>query len=250
MVDPYRSPPENAGPSTELHACSGTGPACGPVAPTAFVEQLLRDQVAWQRKLHRLGALALVVGIAPWLLVLVGIGAEPSTPAPVCEPMPLSQPAPVPEAPVREARSRIVSAWGTMDHASTKRVRATGRANRALLDAFRERDTVVRRVVLTDEEAERMFGDHDLTTRVLPVELPGGERGVKLVKFRASSGFGRLGLQQGDVIVRANGRPLGDPAAALDAYSDASEARHLVLEVLREDKTIVLSVAWESGNAP
>lgn len=69
--------------------------------------------------------------------------------------------------------------------------------------------------------------------------------GVKLYGIRRTSVFGKLGLQNGDLLRTINGFDLTTPDNALDAYAKLRNARHLSLALIRRDRALNLVYAIE-----
>lgn len=247
MRHPYRTPSagQEAGPG--LHSCDGDDSRCDPASRHTMVELLLRDQIAWQKKLARLGKIALVLLVLPWLLLgtsvaISSIEKPPTVVAAACE----HRPELVSEAPAARQTLRPVG-WNAspavQQGIATPVVRAKGHANKALLHAF-ERGIPVRHVVLTGENLSDVFADSDLRTRVIPVELSGGRTGVKLVRLSESSWFWKVGFATGDVLLSLNGIGLGDPEAAVRAFYEAENARHAVFVLERDGEARAISLTW------
>lgn len=69
--------------------------------------------------------------------------------------------------------------------------------------------------------------------RVIPHEEGGEVVGLKVYGVRRSSSFGLLGIQNGDLVRSINGRPLGNPSAAIDAYTSLRTDDEFVVELER-----------------
>lgn len=250
MADPYRTPPAQPDPWNRMHACTQNAPSCGVVPPDVMFAEALREQAELQRKLLRLGrvmaAAVVVLSALPW--VLIGLGPWPSggrcsvvdaqeleASAPE-ELWPTEPPTPPPESPRHAWLGEDVSV-------STALARATGRANEELLRAYERPDVTVHHFVVSQREAERISENSNLRTRILPVAIKGGS-GVKLLRLPAGDWFRRLGLKEGDTLVRFNGLRVSNPNLTLEAYSDARRAKHAVFELLRDGKPHVVSVTW------
>lgn len=251
MDDPYRTPPA---PWNRMYACTQNAPSCGDVPPNVMLAEVLREQAELQRKLLRLGrvmaAAAVVLSALPW--VLIGLGPWPSggrrTVVDSQEPVELEAPVPEElwptEAPTPPPESRGHARLGEDVSVSTALVRATARANEELLRAYERPDVTVHHFVVSQREAERISQNSELRTRILPVPIKGGS-GVKLLRLPPGGWFQRLGLKEGDTLVRFNGRRLSDPNLTLEAYADAQRAKHAVFELLRDGKPHVVSVTWD-----
>ncbi|HST61643.1 MAG TPA: PDZ domain-containing protein [Longimicrobium sp.] len=75
----------------------------------------------------------------------------------------------------------------------------------------------------------------------------GGQReGALVVEVTPESPAARAGLQSGDVIVRAGGQDVADPADVRSALARAGEGR-VALEVVRQGRRRELSLEWTGG---
>lgn len=75
----------------------------------------------------------------------------------------------------------------------------------------------------------------------------GGQRaGALVIEVSPESPAARAGLQPGDVIVRAGGEEVGDPADVRMALTRAEEGR-VALEVIRQGRRHELSLEWTGG---
>jgi hypothetical protein len=254
MVDPYRTPPARPDPWNRMYACTQNAPSCGDVPPDVMFAEVLREQAELQRKLLRLGrvmaAAVVVLSALPW--VLIGLGPWPSGGrcTVVDEQEPIALEASVleelwPTEPPMPPPASQVPAWPRDEvRASTALVRATARANEELLRAYERPDVTVHHFVVSQREAERISQNSGLRTSILPVEIKGGT-GVKFLRLPAGDWFQRLGLKEGDTLVRFNGRRVSNPNLTLAAYADAQRAKHAVFELLRDGKPHVVSVTWD-----
>jgi hypothetical protein len=194
---------------------------------------------------------ALALGVASWAVVagwaLGNVTVSTfGVPAVMSCPQETAEPVAVP--PCREDRptaQQIAHAF-SQDLATTDVVRAKARANELLLQAFEDASVTVHQVSMTSWETERFLTDHDMRTRVMPVDLEGGVRGAKLVRLSEGGAWDRMGLRAGDVVVRFNGRSLEEPEGAMAAYQEAVHARHAVVELRRGAARHVVSVRWDS----
>lgn len=69
--------------------------------------------------------------------------------------------------------------------------------------------------------------------RVVPNLRGGSNQGWKVFAIRPNSIFAQIGLKNGDVIQRINGRELRTPTKAFEAFQDLRSARHLEVDVIR-----------------
>lgn len=69
--------------------------------------------------------------------------------------------------------------------------------------------------------------------RIVPTIHAGRPAGFKLYAIRPNSLFGRLGLQNGDLIERINGTELTTPDRALEIYTQVRQARLVRVDVER-----------------
>lgn len=78
------------------------------------------------------------------------------------------------------------------------------------------------------------------SARVVPHEENGRVVGVKLYGIRKSSLFGKLGLQNGDLLRTINGFDMGSPDSALEAYAKLRSASNLSLAVVRRGTAVTM----------
>lgn len=71
------------------------------------------------------------------------------------------------------------------------------------------------------------------SARIIPYEENGRTVGVKVYGIRRNSLFGRLGMQNGDVLRTINGHDMTSPDSALEAYARLREASNISLSMLR-----------------
>ena len=94
-------------------------------------------------------------------------------------------------------------------------------------------------------ELERLAAEegvaHMRDIRVMPAFENGRAWGFRLAFVREGSLFAQLGLRQGDVIRRVNGRALDSPEKALEVYSELRAASRIDLELDRGGATTRLS---------
>jgi general secretion pathway protein C len=64
--------------------------------------------------------------------------------------------------------------------------------------------------------------------------------GVKLYGIRKSSLFGKLGLQNGDLLRTINGFDMGSPDSALEAYAKLRSASNLSLAIVRRGTAVTM----------
>ena len=74
--------------------------------------------------------------------------------------------------------------------------------------------------------------------RVVPVLRCGAPAGVRLYAIRPGSLYARLGLQNGDEVVRVDGIPLTSPDRALEAYARARLRRTVTVDLRRQKMPI------------
>jgi len=213
---------------------------------------LLREQLSLQRKVLWVGRVAIAASAIPWALIALGMWAHFGSSSPSAPPTVVSverPAAPLKPAP-RKERPRIASA--SIQHAfssgrsrwSNARVRATAHAREALLRAPQRGVDHVHVVSLTQREVQILSGQAYFRTRIVPVTLPDGGQGFKVLRLARADWRKRIGIERGDIIVGVNGQRLASPDAALSACTEAERARHLVLELLRQGRRHVISVTW------
>ena len=76
------------------------------------------------------------------------------------------------------------------------------------------------------------------SARVVPAMLDGHPHGFKLFAIRQGSIPQRLGLQNGDTLLGVNGHDLGDPTAALNAFTSLRDAKEAAVVIERSGKPI------------
>ncbi len=77
--------------------------------------------------------------------------------------------------------------------------------------------------------------------RVVPAVKNGKPSGFKLYAIRPSSIFAKLGLENGDMIVRVNGFDLTTPDQALEVYTKLRDASTLQIELERRHQPLTLT---------
>jgi general secretion pathway protein C len=78
------------------------------------------------------------------------------------------------------------------------------------------------------------------SARVVPHEENGRVVGVKLYGIRKTSLFGKLGLQNGDMLRTINGFDMGSPDSALEAYAKLRTASNLSLAIVRRGNAVTM----------
>ncbi|HEX4355354.1 MAG TPA: type II secretion system protein GspC, partial [Polyangiales bacterium] len=78
------------------------------------------------------------------------------------------------------------------------------------------------------------------SARVVPHEENGRVVGVKLYGIRKTSLFGKLGLQNGDMLRTINGFDMGSPDTALEAYAKLRTASNLSLAIVRRGNAVTM----------
>ncbi|MET0389313.1 MAG: type II secretion system protein GspC [Polyangiales bacterium] len=78
------------------------------------------------------------------------------------------------------------------------------------------------------------------SARVVPHEENGRVVGVKLYGIRKSSLFGKLGLQNGDMLRTINGFDMGSPDSALEAYAKLRSASNLSVALVRRGNAMTM----------
>jgi hypothetical protein len=91
-----------------------------------------------------------------------------------------------------------------------------------------------RRVLLEDEREEGRPPD----ARLVAHRPAGGPGGLKLYAIREQSGFDRLGLKNGDVLLSANGRELTAPESLHVAAEELRTADVIAIELVRRGRPL------------
>jgi len=78
------------------------------------------------------------------------------------------------------------------------------------------------------------------SARVVPHEENGRVVGVKLYGIRKTSLFGKLGLQNGDMLRTINGFDMGSPDSALEAYAKLRSASNLSVALVRRGNAVTM----------
>jgi type II secretion system protein C len=81
--------------------------------------------------------------------------------------------------------------------------------------------------------------------RIIPYMEEGKPIGFKLFAIRPNTFFSRLGLKNGDVILKLNGIALTSPDTTLDAYQGLKEAKTVTMDILRRGKPRTLKYQME-----
>ncbi|MEO6950742.1 MAG: hypothetical protein ABI321_02935 [Polyangia bacterium] len=71
------------------------------------------------------------------------------------------------------------------------------------------------------------------SVRLVPIQMDGAPSGFKLYAIRPASIFGRLGLQNGDLVRAINGRPFKSADDALLLYASLRRASELKIDIER-----------------
>lgn len=80
-----------------------------------------------------------------------------------------------------------------------------------------------------------------MQARVVPAMRNGEPQGFKLFSIRPGSLYGRIGLQNGDVLQRINGLSLASAERGLEAFQKLRESSHIELEVERNGQPMRLT---------
>jgi general secretion pathway protein C len=80
-----------------------------------------------------------------------------------------------------------------------------------------------------------------MQARVVPAMRNGEPNGFKLFSIRPGSLYGRIGLQNGDVLQRINGLSLASAERGLEAFQKLRESSHIELEVERNGQPMRLT---------
>ena len=77
--------------------------------------------------------------------------------------------------------------------------------------------------------------------RIVPSFENGKPNGFKLFSIRPNSIFGRLGMQNGDVISKINGYDMSSPDKALEVYSKLKDSKEITVEMTRRGQKVTSS---------
>jgi general secretion pathway protein C len=134
-----------------------------------------------------------------------------------------NQPPPKPAAPAAVAEAATSSADAELDQGIKQVSDTKYSVRRSLVDK------------LLQNQGELMR-----SARVVPHEENGRVVGVKLYGIRKSSLFGKLGLQNGDMLRTINGSDMGSPDSALEAYAKLRSATNLSLALVRRGNAVTM----------
>jgi general secretion pathway protein C len=140
-----------------------------------------------------------------------------------------NQPPPKPAAPNAEAAAPANTADAELDQGIKQVSETKYTVRRSLVDK------------LLQNQGELMR-----SARVVPHEENGRVVGVKLYGIRKSSLFGKLGLQNGDMLRTINGFDMGSPDSALEAYAKLRSATNLSLAMVRRGNAVTME--YNIGN--
>ena len=237
MDDPYRTPPP---PEAARRACTEAAPRCvSSGAPV--VSDLLREQLNQQKKVLRFMRVLMGVGLLPW----VGVGLLLWHPRPEVPPVVVTLCPQAEETTQLDAVLPVVDVQEVANDSESDPVRAIATARASLLRVLSDEGMTVQHVSIAGAEFRRAMRDADLRTKVMPVELEGGKRGLKLLRLPSGGYWDLMGMRAGDVLVALNGYGLRDPRTALQAYAEMMRARHGVFELERDGERRAVSVRWE-----
>jgi general secretion pathway protein C len=99
---------------------------------------------------------------------------------------------------------------------------------------------------------DRAFSDLEripTLARILP-SFMGGQGGYSVAEIRPGSFLSVLGLEDGDVIQRINGRELSSPEEALELYRLLRDASHLSIELDRSGEPVRLEYNVKAAEIP
>ncbi|WP_291322570.1 PDZ domain-containing protein [Desulfonatronospira sp.] len=74
--------------------------------------------------------------------------------------------------------------------------------------------------------------------RFNPYTGEGGNRGFEITNIRRDSLLHELGLKNGDVLARIDGRPIRNPADLLQAYSSLAQSSLVSINIIRQGKNV------------
>jgi general secretion pathway protein C len=80
-----------------------------------------------------------------------------------------------------------------------------------------------------------------MQARVIPAMRNGEPQGFKLFSIRQGSLYGRIGLQNGDILQRINGLSIASAERGLEAFQKLRESSHIELEVERNGQPMRLT---------
>lgn len=118
-----------------------------------------------------------------------------------------------------------------------------------------ELDKLVRHLGGTrwEVDADAIFADPMKAARgarVVPSIKNGKPNGFKLYAIRPSSVYARLGLENGDTVLRINGHALDSADHALEVYTKVREANEVVVEIVRRGVPIKHSYVRKNRASP
>ena len=76
------------------------------------------------------------------------------------------------------------------------------------------------------------------SARIVPEIRDGKAAGFRLFSVRSDGPFGKIGLQNGDVIYAINGLEMTSPDKALEIYTKLKSANHLAVALERNGQKI------------
>jgi general secretion pathway protein C len=81
--------------------------------------------------------------------------------------------------------------------------------------------------------------------RIIPYVEEGKPIGFKLYAIRPNTLYSKLGLRNGDVVLKVNGVAITDPESALQVYEGMKEAKTVSLDVVRRGKPKTIKIEIE-----
>ena len=95
-------------------------------------------------------------------------------------------------------------------------------------------------------EVDRALGNlNEVATqaRLVPSFKNGKPNGFKIFSIRSGSIYAKIGLQNGDVILKINGFEMNSPDRALEVYTKLRDATSLTIETLRRGQQMTMNYA-------
>ena len=108
-------------------------------------------------------------------------------------------------------------------------------------------DLRVVHVATSAADVGRWAGAPPFPARVVPLRCAGNDvLGLRIASIEPGSGAEEIGLEIDDVIIAVNGYPFDRPEAVERAYTAATRAGAVVVEIVRGARPMVISVEWPS----
>ncbi len=105
-----------------------------------------------------------------------------------------------------------------------------------------------RRVTLSRSEIQPFLNDANSLLQMaqfMPYSRPGEMSGFQVNRIRQDSMLHKLGLKNGDVLTRIDGRAIAGPTELLQAYSSLGQSTLVTVDVIREGRNVSFLVEIE-----